>query len=387
MPDYPLQQIEIDSFRGFHDFILPGLGGVNVLVGANNSGKTSLLEAISVLCAPVEPNKLLEMVRFRDPGGIDESRLHSLRWCFRREVALDDPEELLSAQCKMRVDGSFGLKELHIVLQELVGEPSHEELERAKRFGRRMDAEKLDQEWRGSSITYRPTFTDSVADPFQNSLAPEFGTLIWDGLPITRPRSSQPKNWPRLDCAVIYPYSYQMNPVQVQSLSRVQFGDEGKVVVDLLRQFDPDVLDVDIGSSRGYRPAIYLKHRRLGLAPLSVFGDAMRRSVLLASTLSSLPQGGLLLIDEAEAGIHVEAQQRFFSWLIGTARQRGVQVFMTTHSLEALDALLLGQANTPDEEGHLVAYHLEREESVIRSKRFTGDLLHRLRFERGLDVR
>lgn len=387
MTDYPLRHIEIDGFRGFDNFVLPGLGGVNVLVGGNNSGKTSLLEAILVLCSPTEPEKLLEMIRFRDPGAIDESRLHSLRWCFRRNTALEDPGVLISAECEMRVRASFGLEKLHITLDELVGEPSADELERFKRLGRRIDSEKVDQEWRGSNITYQPSFVPHEHDLFPAEGANSvFSMLIWDGLPITRLRNKQRKDLPRIECAVVYPYSYQMNQIQVQSLSRVQSGDEGAVVTDLLRQFDKDVLDVDIGSSRGYRPAIYLRHRSLGLAPLSVFGDAMRRSVLLASMLTSLPHGGVLLIDEAEAGIHVEAQQQFFAWLMTTARQRGVQVFMTTHSLEALDAMLLGQSDPADEDG-LVVFQLNREDSGIQCKRFAGDLLHRLRFERGLDVR
>jgi AAA15 family ATPase/GTPase len=155
---------------------------------------------------------------------------------------------------------------------------------------------------------------------------------------------------------------------------------------ELLRVFDAHVSDVSIKSMLGERPAIYLHHHLLGEAPLSVFGDAMRRSVLVASTLASLPAGGVLMIDEAEAGIHVEAQPKFFAWLMAAARQRQIQVFLTTHSLEALDAMLTGLPGSADETD-LVVYQLKRDDAEIRCKRFAGDLLHRLRFERGLDVR
>ena len=112
----------------------------------------------------------------------------------------------------------------------------------------------------------------------------------------------------------------------------------------------------------------------------------MRRSVLLASTLGTLGKGSVLLIDEAEAGVHVGAQARFFAWLIKVAKQKQVQVFMTTHSLEALDALLSGlPADAADDD--LVVYQLHRDGDALASKRFAGDLLHRLRFERGLDLR
>lgn len=386
MLGFPLQHIEIDGFRGFRNFTLPALSGVNVLVGGNNSGKTSLLEAISVLCAPSEPSGMMDMIRFRDPGSIDESRLHSLRWCFHRAGPIEDPEELISAQCEMRVGSGFGLERLRITLKEFIGEPAPEEMERARRLGRRLDAGKVDLEWRGSDIGFEPIFSASV-QPSQGTLFPSaFGLRIWDGLPITRFGGAKKSAWPHSKCAIVYPYSYQMNPVQVQSLSRLQADQDGLQASELLQQFDADVLDVDIRSSQGYRPSIYLKHRRLGLVPLSVFGDAMRRSVLLASTLSSLPPGSVLLVDEAEAGIHVEAQQKFFAWLIKAAGQRQVQVFMTTHSLEALDAMLMGLPAASDQ-SNLVVYQLKRDGADVHCKRFAGDLLHRLRFERGLDVR
>lgn len=383
MSKYPLEQIEVDGFRGFREFTLAGLGAVNVLVGGNNCGKTSLLEAISVLSAPVDPDSLMEMIRGRDSGGIDESRLDSLRWCFRRDAPFTDPEELVSACCEIRVKGLFKLEQLRITLIELLGEPGSRELERGRRFGRLTDSEKLDQAWRGSSVRYEPIFSSELELAEKYSM---LEMLVWEGLPITRAAGLKRKTGPHLACAMIYPHAYRINAVQVQLLSRQRFQQGENLETELLRHFDPEIEEVIVGSSRGLRPSIYLRHRRLGVVPLSVFGDAMRRSVLLASTLSALPPGGVLLIDEAEAGIHVEAQAKYFAWLMGAARQRQVQVFMTTHSLEALDAILMGQ-DSSSEDGAVVVYQLKRDGADIHSKRFAGDLLHRLRFERGLDLR
>jgi ABC-type phosphonate transport system ATPase subunit len=160
---------------------------------------------------------------------------------------------------------------------------------------------------------------------------------------------------------------------------------DSKLALELLRDFDAEIEGIDLASFSGERPAIYLKHRRLGIAPISVFGDAMRRSVLLAATLPTLKGGGLLLIDEVETGIHVSALGRVFSWLITSARKLGVQVLVTTHSLEALDAL--AAAPTTGSADDVVAFNLAQREDRTECKRFAGDLLRRLRFERGLDLR
>jgi len=60
-----------------------------------------------------------------------------------------------------------------------------------------------------------------------------------------------------------------------------------------------------------------------------------------------------------------------------------VQLFATTHSLEAVDAMLMAQIGVPDQ---LVAFHLP-EHGTGQAKRFSGELLDNLRFERGLDIR
>ncbi len=44
-----IRQLEIEGFRAFPRFVLGGLGRVNLLVGKNSSGKTSVLEAVEAL--------------------------------------------------------------------------------------------------------------------------------------------------------------------------------------------------------------------------------------------------------------------------------------------------------------------------------------------------
>jgi hypothetical protein len=44
-----ISSISIHGYRGFDHFEMPDLGRINLLVGTNNSGKTSILEAVSIL--------------------------------------------------------------------------------------------------------------------------------------------------------------------------------------------------------------------------------------------------------------------------------------------------------------------------------------------------
>jgi energy-coupling factor transporter ATP-binding protein EcfA2 len=383
MPKYSLDSVRIDGFRGLKNLRLDDLGRINILVGENNSGKTSILEALAILCNPLDPFEWVSMVRRRDFGGLDESHVQSLRWCFRRGGPPVKPDESTEEECTMWCDGGFPLRKLRVTYDELVGEPSlmgylkAESLDRL--FWQDGDAKDIEPT-RGGRITH---FVDwSEGEPPDGAASTQTGLLLFEGLPVrAKPRNPAM----RLATETLTPYSYQINQVQVRSQSQLLFDQESlSSSLDLIREFDPDVREIKLASIRGVRPAIYLDHRRLGPAPLSIFGDGLRRAVLLAATLLVLKKGGVLLIDEVEAGIHVTALQRVFAWLTKAARDLEVQIVATTHSLEAVDGILLSNRDVVDD---VVTFHLDQTEDETRAKRIYGDLLLRLRFERGLDVR
>ena len=51
-----LYKIDIEKFRGFSKFVIEDLKKINLIVGKNNSGKTSLLEAIFLAIGISNPN-------------------------------------------------------------------------------------------------------------------------------------------------------------------------------------------------------------------------------------------------------------------------------------------------------------------------------------------
>lgn len=377
MPSLSFTQIEINGFRGLRSLNLEGLGRVNILVGHNNSGKTSVLEALSILCQPQNPDEWLSMVRRRDFGGLDENIVQSLRWCFT-QATLTDYETLIEAACKFKCYGSFPLRELSVKYSEFMGVPNPKEMRHSRRrfMGRDLAAGGVIH---GAELLHFPDWTQqnfhlepesiSTLRVFEDFYAPSF--LL-----------GKRKLGHCLDSETLTPYSYQLNRTQLRYQSKQLFEDDAQ---ELLKDFDPDVEGIRMASFSGGRAAIYIKHRKLGIAPLSIFGDAMRRAVLLAATLPSLKEGGILLIDEVEVGIHVDALANVFKWLVKAARKLKIQIFVTTHSLEALDAII--SADSSNSEDDIVAFHLSQSEEKTECKRFSGDLLHRLRFERGLDLR
>ena len=164
-------------------------------------------------------------------------------------------------------------------------------------------------------------------------------------------------------------------------------------VVKLLQQMDNNISDIlfllppDIEmllppESISSRFNIYIQHKKLGLAPVSTFGDGIRRLLHIALKLASV-KGGILLIDELESTIHTEALQSSFQWLVKWCTEMDVQLFATTHSLEAVDALL----EVTESDSDLVLFRTNRKEGKTKVVRHDGHRLRRLREELGQEVR
>jgi predicted ATPase len=392
MSSLPFSAFTADGFRGLRSLEVSELRGINVFVGGNNSGKTSVLETVALLSNPASGNEWMHMIRRRDHGRLDESMVTSLRWCFseahRLSVSGADTDTPAALQCQLSAQGAHPIRAMTCRYGEHVAPPNPTDSDLLLRMG----VDPASTSVRHGVLVSELTWDSAIAAPagemrsalqepprqssvMVNDLSPIPPGTISHGVTQTN----------RFACpyAALLPYSYQLNTLQVGARSSQLFLDDKSLLLELMHQFDDDIQDVEIASFSGWRPAIYIKHRRLGVVPLSAFGDAMRRCLLLATTLTNLGKGGVLLLDEIEVGIHIDSLPKVLKWLVDAARQIGVQVFATTHSLEVLDALLAAEVGEED----LAAYRIKQGDERTECQRFAFDSLKRLRYERGLDIR
>jgi AAA15 family ATPase/GTPase len=188
---------------------------------------------------------------------------------------------------------------------------------------------------------------------------------------------------PALRSELIKPQVHRTGEAPVRALSEAVSGGYKSEVVVLLQSIDPDILDIDIVQDERWEPQIIIQHKQTGPTPLSVFGDGVRRAAVIAALIPRT-KGGILLIDELETALHVSVLKPVLGLLGRAVGELGVQVFATTHSLEAVDALLETLPHLQDE---VVVFHLAVKDNVRQVKRFGGGQLERLRLERGLDIR
>ena len=118
--------------------------------------------------------------------------------------------------------------------------------------------------------------------------------------------------------------------------------------------------------------------------PLKSLGDGATRLFGFALALANC-RGGLLLIDEAENGIHHTVQEDFWRMILETARKNDVQVLATTHGWDCIRGFARAATAYRDAEGVLVRLEKDKE-GELRAVEYSEEELETAA-EQGIEVR
>jgi hypothetical protein len=292
-----LESIHFHQFRGIRDLRLEHLGQVNLLVGTNNSGKTSVLEALSIYCHPLDLREWFRIARQREQESrfSQTSILDSIRWLFPKahshEKKENDPE---TGTLFISSDGLFPVKKLQARYEVIEGLRISER-KRMSKLGRSKDDETLEDvedetpELRKGIDLHIEIYADSD----QLSLLDTDPTFVqdfqlWEDDFIGKLPGSGRLN---LETSIVTPSSHRSETSQLRLLSRASFQNLKPDVINLLRQVDSGIIDIEIllsPDSISSRFNTYIQHEKFGLAPLSTFGDGVRRLLHIALKLASV---------------------------------------------------------------------------------------------------
>ncbi len=119
--------LTIRGFCRFPEVNLSNLRQINIIVGINNSGKTSILEAISIFCNPLDPFRWLEVSQRRLSLGrtlISRPDLESIKWIFQKQENISDYYGLIEIEST----GNVPINKLDATVSEVYGSPIKESI-------------------------------------------------------------------------------------------------------------------------------------------------------------------------------------------------------------------------------------------------------------------
>lgn len=355
-----LSTFGVRGFRALDHLDIKGLGAVNLFVGKNNTGKTTLLEAIRIYLSS-------------DP----RLRIYNL---------LTSREEFRSSR-KIRAAG--------LSLAEAGGSVSFEAL-----FSGRPDIEQRpefhlgpfpDDKVNGLTVKLlwlrREEVSEElgvryhiVEDASDNSdLLPGLSMRI-SGKMILAPldRSTRVLVRRRLqsefDQDVVYLPSSGMTMREIgETWDTIALTDEEDDVVNALKIIAPDLDKIVLVQSPQENSQRMLMAKLSSFAQPVPFKSLGEGTIHLLSLVLAMIQArnGVVLLDEVENGIHYSVQKSMWDLILNQAKSLNVQVFATTHSWDCVTGFQAAAASDAERNARL--FRLERHDDQIKAVGFTAE--------------
>jgi hypothetical protein len=301
--------VRINSFRGIQTGGLEELSRLCVLVGPSGCGKSTLLDALLIGASPSPGDAVGRVVRRRS------ELWHGARWLFWRggraetrpallEVELEGGKKQV-ATLRLAEDVSSGLTS-QLVQQ---GKPGpYSEIEMQVEVG-------------GESLVCRTAFSIENEYVFLQEGSTGLRSTLRER-PRVRLVESRPGG---LHGSLPRMYSDAVEAGRLQD------------ILSMVTGVVPGLTNILTLTEAGGHPVVHLTFADHSV-PVAVAGDGVHSLVRLCFELGAVSQGTVLL-EEPEAHLHPRAVYRSAQAVVAAVR-KGVQVVVTTHSLEWLDALL-----------------------------------------------
>lgn len=365
-----LPSLIIEGYRVFRHLEIQHLGNINLIVGRNNIGKSSLLEALLIYAKRATPSVLYQILEQRD----EYARWRNIGLVRDRTEDGEDPNRWKSA-----------IESLFFNRPE-VGRNQQEQSRFAIKTDYRVSSEglvvilgTLDRPVKDEqpSLVY-----DSDKIKEDNNLGLKvffqgkklFEQYIFDEL--LRPRRIQSSFLASSELAVYVPTGSLLTQEIQRLWNTVTLQPSEEIVITALKLLEPRIerlsyLSGTDGPRSGY-PIVKLKGIKIPV-PLKSLGEGMLRILGVVLSLVNA-RDGLLLIDEIDTGLHYSVQDDVWQLIFETARELNVQVFATTHSKETIDSFQR-IANKHNSEGMLLSLRARQKDGMIVAVPYAEDEL------------
>ncbi|NBC17970.1 MAG: AAA family ATPase [Bacteroidetes bacterium] len=338
MSDLLLDSLEISNFRAFKHLTIERLGRVNLIVGKNNVGKTSLLEAVLLFANRGFPAIVASILRRHDEASFELGRKGSRQWFQSIKHLFHGRPSLRDAPLSLDVKSSSSSLRVQFDFTEESDPPRYRAVPILKITGDgRAKTYDLSQpldlfEW-AEDVPKCLLLTSS--SPSNTELAEMWDDIVLAGLEETI----------------------------VSTLNYIFEGIKGVSFVNTSRfNFShPDLIGKEESRNGEVHrvPVVKLKHLQEPI-PMRSMGDGVLHMLEVALAVAN-SKGGVALIDEIDSGLHYSVQPDMWRLVFETAARLNVQVFATTHSLDCLRAFQRA-ASEHDDDGMLISLRRHREE-------------------------
>lgn len=344
-----LKSLHVDCYRGIRALDLEDFNHVNILVGDNNTGKTSVMEMIYALRTPLSVNMWNEIAKkksynirgviwynaYRNIFPIDRemqiqfagdfTEFGELAICLRAE----ESKTVITERELNRINGLIRTGNQNV--EDVYIDTNMMEI--------RIQADRDIIEFDIYDFQRKPPRENSI-NRIENNIKTKFkGNTVF-----LEPRDGLANDFLYLKRVIL----------------DTEYHDQ---LIEILKEFDPAITDIFSIEEMGSTVYYVRTNEHSSAIPISVYGDGLKKSLVLFAALAS-SKDGVVLVDEVETSIHTSAMRMVFSTLIRWARKLNIQLFVSTHSKEALDTLLTCDTEYSDGINVYTLFHTDQKNYV-----------------------
>ena len=325
------KNIEIKNFRGIENLEIKDLGRVNVFLGQNNSGKSTVLESLLLMIGMSNPDLPQALNRIRARNNF--SGVADVRYMFNNLVLTRLPEISADMFNESSRHLKLGLSYVFNENEETAQQGSPLPISDTTSIVNTLEMV-FDVEEEKAVRSYRSSLSFNQA-----------GVIIGRSLPN--------------DYVEKYTFGLITSDLLVGSLtndlSELFKRKQKDLIIERLTNFDKTIYTIDILNND-----IYIGFEGINeLLPLGMAGDGLRRFLNIVAA-SANPMTNMILIDEIDNGLHYSAYQKLWEAIFALATATNKQIFVTTHSKETLERLNEMLEEHPNYQNELRLYTLER---------------------------
>lgn len=329
--------LQIDSYKVFRDFKIDKLNKINIFAGLNNTGKTSLLEAIYLLTKQNDLNAFFEIMRLKN-------KFEKLSPVWVNKTL---------SESKIEIQGTFNNTSTGITIQKYEAD------------------ENIDKSGYITSVEI-DSFID---DDFHNSTKVdlyEYSSMkiYYENIKVL--------------CNSMFksPFFYKENDILISHQKSVEKKAIARVI-EFLKKIDNNIVDIDLTEDYGIKrflvDSLNFQDKRVDITS---YGEGLQR-IFEISLSFAYAKNGVVLIDEIETGIHHSLLIEFTKFIQELSSIFNVQVFVTSHSKECIDAFVKNDYKNDE----ISAYLLVNNNGNIFYQYSDGERLARLVDNMDLDMR
>jgi AAA15 family ATPase/GTPase len=323
-------EILIKKYKQFNHLKIESLNRVNIFAGINNIGKSSLLEAILLLSRQNDINGFLNIQRRR--GKFLNNAIPS-NWLNKIFI---EPIE---------IEGYFWNSPVSIKIEK-----------------RTEDEEHLDKTAYLNSVFIKGQFADDHFESYMRLYGNKPSELFYKNIKIL--------------CPSVYstPFAMQLgNDLYDAHEASITSKSYDKILEFIQSSIDGGILDINLVNPDDLRRFEVNHDYFEETIDLTQFGEGLQRIFYIA-LLFAKARNGIVLIDEIETAIHYSLLVQFTKFIQKLAEDYNVQVFVSSHSKECINAFL----ENGYENETISGYHLEKKNGEIVCQQVTGERFSRL---------